>query len=283
MRTILLTGVALMLLAVAATAEDKPPTELGLSVYKLGEKYATDEQAKQPIDDLCAFLNGKVEGAKFVRRGIRNKPEDALKLLKDDKDKTAVAIMSPGLYFANKEALKLTAIAEARRGGNDGEQYVLYGKTKADGYPAGKRIATNMTADKKWLDNVVLPITKGLKAKPVEWVQYDNLMDAGYAIADDEKDAPDYVLLDRVTAAAFTKDADLKESTLSYESAVLPQELVVEIDGRLGDKRDTLKAVLAKLDESEAGKKLGVTLQTATFVAPDEKRLTAAEKAFKGE
>lgn len=277
---LLLACTAGLLLCAAALAQTKPPVELGLAVYKLGEVNATDKQAGQAIDDLCAHLMGKVEGAKFVRRGVRHKPDEALQLLKDDTDKTALAIISPGLYFAHKDALKLAALAEARRGGFDGEQYVLRGEEKAEAYPYGKRIATSLDAEADWLNKVVLPMPdKG--GKPVRWVHWDNLMDAGYAILDGEKDAPDFILLDRVSNKVFEADSDLKELKEGFKSDVLPQDLVVEVDGRLGDKRDAIKTALAKLDDTEAGKKLGTTLQSANFPAPDEKRLADAEKKYK--
>ena len=281
-KTILLAALVLAAFQAIILAEAKPPVEIGLVIYKLGEVNANDDMAKKPIDDFAAYLSGKIDGAKFVRRGVRNKPDDALKLMQDEKNKAGVAIVSPGFYFAHKDYLKLTALAEARRGGFDGEQYVLRGKTAAEGYPYGKRVATSLDADAAWLNNVVLPYDKA-KGKPIEWVHYDNLMDAAYAIVDGEKNAPDFVLLDRVSAKAIAADADLKDLKEGAKSEVLPQDLVVEIDGRLADKRDAFKETLAKLDQSEEGKKLGTTLQTATFPAVDEKRLAAAQTAFKKE
>ncbi len=263
-----------------ALAQAKEPMELGFAVYKLGEVNATDEMAGKPIDDLCAFLDTKVEGAKFVRRGVRNKPDDALKLLKDEKLPVAAAIVSPGFYLAHKDTLKLTALGEARRGGFNGEQFVLRGKARIEGYPYGKRVATNLAAEPDWLNKVVLPMPAGGRGKPVEWVHYNNLMDAGYEIADAEDEAPDFVLLDRVSAKVFDEDQDLKTLKSGWQGEVLPQELVVEVDGRLGAKRDGFKQALAGLDGSDAGKKLGVTLQTANFPAPDEKRIAAAQKLY---
>lgn len=266
---------AAFILGVGVTrAEDAKVQEFGLSVFKLGEANANDTQAGDVIDKLAKHLGEKVSGAKFVRRGVRNQPSEALDLMKQAKDTTAIAIVSPGFYLKNKDALKLTALAEARRGGFDGEQYTLVGKTKADKYPEGKKIATSLDADLDWLNKVVLPAPAG--AKPVQWVHFDNLADAGYRITDEEDDAPDFILLDKVSLKVFESDPDLKSLSVGMQSEVLPQDLVVEVDGRLGEKRDAIKKVLLELDKNDEGKKLGVLLQTATFPAVNEKRLEAA-------
>src|SRR5690606_23415937 len=116
------------------------------------------------------------------------------------------------------------------------------------------RVATTLTADKDWLDRAVLRRPEG--AKPIEWVAYSNLADAAYEIIDGEDGAPDFVLVDRITLAVFAKDADLKTLKTGLKSEVLPQDLVVEVDGRLGGKRDDIKRVLAALDGNDDGKKL---------------------------
>jgi hypothetical protein len=263
--------IAMLCALVTVSAAGDKPAEYGLVVYKLGERFATDEQAGETIDNFTNYLDKQVEGADFRRIGVRHKPDDALKLLKDEEKPVAFAIVSPGLYFKHGEELKLTAIAEARRGDKDGEQYTLVGVTETKEYPAGKRVATSMTADKDWLNKAVLRAPEG--AKPVEWVQYDNLLDAGYAIIDEEDDAPDFVLVDRVTLEVFEKDADLKAFKKGLQSELLPQDLVVEVDKRLGDRRDALKKALKELDQGEDGKKIGEQLQSPKFPAPDDARL----------
>lgn len=260
-------------------AQEARPAELGLSVFKLGEINANDKQAGQAIDKLAQHLSDQVKDARFTRRGVRNKPDEALSLLKDDKSPTALAIVSPGFYFKHKDSLKLTALAEARRGGFNGEQYMLVGKTKAEKYPEGKKVATTLTADPDWLNKVVLPKPEG--ARPVQWVHFDNLADAGYLFVDEPENAPDFVLLDRVSLKVFQGDADLKGLLAGLQSEVLPQDLVVEVDGRLGKQRDAVTKALAELDKTDQGKKLGELLQTANFPAPDEKRLEAAAGKYK--
>lgn len=275
-------GTAIVLLAFAlaiATAQEKP-AELGLAVYKAGEKYATDEHAADAIDKLSGHLDGAVKkhNVAFKRRGVRNEPGAALKLFKDEKQPVALAIVSPAFYLRHKDELKLTALAEAKRGGKDGEQFTLVGATKADQYPEGKRIATSLTAEKDWLNRVVLPAPAG--AKPVVWVQQDNLFDAAYAIIDGEKDAPDFVLADAVTLEAFAKDADLKGLKHGLKSEALPQDMVVEVDKRIGAARDDLVAALTSLDGTEGGKKIGELIQSPTFRKPDTTRLEKAEKLW---
>lgn len=276
----------LMLGAGVSLAQDKPAqpakdvrVEYGMAVYKLGEKYATDKQAGEAIDSFCKWLGDQVPGATFARRGIRNQPADALKLLQDEKSTVALAIVSPGFYAAHKDTLKLKAIAEARRNDKDGEQYTLVGPAATDAYPSGKKVATTMTADLDWLNKVVMPAPEGIK--PVEWVQYDNLFDAAYAIVDGEKGAPDLLLIDQSTLADFAKDADLKGLKHGLKSDVLPQDLLVEVDSRLGDKAAGLIKAVGALDQTEAGKKLGETLQTPRMPAPDSARLEKALKKFK--
>ncbi|MCA8910843.1 MAG: hypothetical protein KDB82_04010, partial [Planctomycetes bacterium] len=112
------------------------------------------------------------------------------------------------------------------------------------------------------------------------WVQYDNLLDAGYEIIDEEDDAPDFILLDRTTLKLYEKDDDLKTLKQGKQSEVLPQDLVVEVDERLGDKRDALKKTLGALDESDDGKKIGELLQSPKFPAPDDKRLEKVQKWY---
>lgn len=278
-RTITIAAISCLLLA-GVSAQDKPD-RLGLAIYKLGERYATDEKAGETIDAFTDYLDEHVEGTDFHRVGVRNKPDDALKLLKDTDKPVAVAIVSPGLYFKHGTELKLKAIAEATRGGNNGEQYTLVGLSEAKAYPGGKKIATSMTADTDWLNKAVLRAPDG--AKPVEWVQYDNLLDAGYAIIDEEDDAPDFVLVDRITLEFFEKDADLKSFKKGLQSDVLPQDLVVEVDGRLGTKADGLKKALAELDKSEAGRKQGEQLQSPKFPAPDDARLKKVQEWYDSE
>ncbi|MBX3475815.1 MAG: hypothetical protein KF754_15700 [Planctomycetes bacterium] len=273
--------IALVLLALwlplCTLAQEKPAeapavrAEYGLAVYKLGEQFANDEKAGETIDSLCAWLGRQVDGATFVRRGVRNKPDDALKLLQSKDKPVAVAIVSPGFYFKHKDALKLTALAEARRGEFDGEQYALVGSAAASEYPQGAVIATSMSADTDWLNKAVLPAPAG--SKPVTWKQHDNLFDAAYAILDAEKGAPAYVLADRVTLKALQADADLKGLAAGLKSELLPQDLVVEVDGRLGDRRDALKKALGAMDATEEGRKLGANLQSAKFPAPADARL----------
>lgn len=270
MKRTLTLAALLCLLFSGASAQDKPES-FGLAVYKLGEKYATDEKAGETIDSFADYLDKHVEGADFKRIGVCNEPGDALKLLKSEDEPIAVAIVSPGLYFKHGADLKLTPIAEATRGGNDGEQYTLVGLTEAKEYPSGKKIATTMTADTDWLNKAVLRAPDG--AKPVEWQQYNNLLDAGYEIIDEEDSAPDFVLVDRITLEFFDKDSDLKSFKKGMRSELLPQDLVVEVDGRLGKKKEALQKALATLDETEAGKKLGEQLQSPKFPSPDEARL----------
>lgn len=271
-----LVATAALLLAVAAPYAQDKPAEFGLAVYKPGEKYATDEQAGEAIDKLAVHLSG--EKATFKRRGVRNNPDEALKLFKDDKQPVAVGIVSPAFYFTNKEALKLTALAEARRGNADGARYTLIGAAKAEKYPEGKRIATSLTLEKEWLNRVVMPAPES--AKPVQWVQYDNLFDAAYAIIDGEDDAPDFVLADSISLQAMQKDADLKVLKHGLQSELLPQELLVEVDSRLGTAREPLLKALAELDKTDAGKKVGELIQSPTFQKPDAARLEKAGKLW---
>lgn len=281
------TMVSLLLLTLAGgvVAQDKPApakevrVEYGFAVYKLGEDHATDDKAGPAIDSFCKWLDEQVPGATFARRGVRNKPADALKLLKDEKSSVALAIVSPGFYAANHESLKLKAIAEARRNDHDGEQYTLVGPTATDAYPAGKRIATTMTADLDWLNKVVMPAPEGVK--PVEWIQYNNLFDAAWAIIDAEKGAPDMLLLDRISLEAFAKEPEFKVLKHGLKSDVLPQDLLVEVDGRLGNKSADVTKAVAALNQTEAGKRIGETLQTPTMPAPNTVRLETALKKFK--
>lgn len=276
----LLLAAILLSVATANSRAQEKPAELGLAVYKAGEKYATDEHAADAIDKLAGHLDGAVKkhNVAFKRRGVRNEPEVALKLFNDDKQPVALAIVSPAFYLRHKDALKLTALAEAKRGGKDGEQFTLVGATKAEKYPEGKRIATTLTAEKDWLNRVVLPVPRG--AKPVVWEQHDNLFDAAYAIIDGEKAAPDFVLADAVTLEAFAKDTDLKELQHGLKSEMLPQDLVVEVDKRIGVARDDLVAALTSLDGTEGGKKIGELIQSPTFRKPDVERLEKAEKLW---
>ena len=262
-----------------ALAEDKP-ADFGVAVYKPGERFATDAQAGEAIDEFCSWLGGAVEPrATFTRRGVRNAPDDALKLLRDDDKPVSLAIVSPGLYFARKDEFKLRAIAETQRGKHDGEQYVLIGATQLDGYPAGKRVATTLTAEPEWLNRVVLP--KPEDAEPVKWVQFHNLFDAAYAIIDEENDAPDFVLVDRVTLEAISKDDDLKALKQGAKSAALPQDLVVEVNGRLGEARESIVKALTQIGETDEGKRVAELIQSPTFRKPEAKRLQAAEAKWK--
>lgn len=269
---------ALGLVAILSAQDAPEDREVGLVVYKLGESYATDDKAGDAIDRFTAFLDGELDGLEFKRRGVRNDPDEALKLFKDEDEPVGVAIVSPPFYFEHKKELKLKAIAEATRGGKAGERYTLVGAAKTEDYPAGKRVATSMTAEEDWLNKVVL--RRPEDAEPVEWVQYDNLMDAAYAIIDEEDDAPDFVLVDRVTLTFFDKDFDLKTLKKGLQSALIPQDLVVEVDDALGDSRDDFKKALRELDQSDEGKKIGELIQSPKFPAPDEERLQKVEKWY---
>ena len=76
--------------------------------------------------------------------------------------------------------------------------------------------------------------------------------------------------------AVFNRGRKPLARSVGMQSEVLPQDLVVEVDGRLGEKRDAIKKVLLELDKNDEGKKLGILLQTATFPAWNENRLEAA-------
>ncbi|MCB9931931.1 MAG: hypothetical protein H6841_00755 [Planctomycetes bacterium] len=273
----LIRGISLALLLGVVSAQDKP-AEFGLVVYKLGERYATDDKAGATLDSFTDYLDKRIAGSDFTRLGVRNKPDESLKLFQDEKKPVAVAIVSPGFYFKHKATLKLTALAEATRGGKDGEQYTLVGAAEMKEYPAGKKVATSMSADLDWLNKAVLRAPAG--AKPVEWVQYDNLSDAAYEIIDEEDGAPDFVLVDAVTLEVFGKDADLKTLKQGLQSERLPQDLVVEVDGRLGEKREEFKKQLGALDDNEEGKKIGENLQSPKFPAPDQKRLEKVQQWY---
>ncbi len=266
---------ALFVAFAAGKAEDKS-VEFGVTVYKMGESKATDKDAGDSFDKLLAYLGNKIEGPRFVRRGIRNKSDEALKLMQDDKARTALAFVSPNFYFKNKDSLKLTVLAEAQRKGINGEQYVLIGKTKAEKYPEGKKVATNLD-DAEWLNKVVMPAPDG--AKPLEWVKSKNIFDNLLDIAYDDSEV-DFVLVDRITLALVEENKDLKGLARGLKSEMLPQDLVVEVDGRLGDKRDEIKKVLKELDASEEGKKVGEAIQVPKFMDTDEARVKAASEKF---
>ncbi len=266
---------ALLVGFVAGKAEDKA-VEFGVTVYKMGEAKATDKDAGPNFDQLLKYLGQKVAGATFARRGIRSKSDDALKLMQDEKSKTALAFVSPNFYFKNKESLKLTLLVEAQRKGLNGEQYVLIGKTKAEKYPEGKKVATNLD-DADWLNKVVMPTPEGAKA--AVWKQSKNIFEDLLDIAADDSDV-DFVLVDKITLALVEKTKDLDGLQRGLQSALLPQDLVVEVDGRLGDKRDAIKKVLKELDSSEEGKKVGEAIQVPKFMDADEARISAASEKF---
>ncbi len=257
-------------------AEDKLK-EFGVTVYKMGEERATDKDAGPNFDKFLAYLEKKLEGPKFPRRGIRSNADDAKKLIEDGKQTTAMAIVSPNFYFRHKDALKLTVIAEAQRKGLNGEQYVLIGASKAEKYPEGKKVATNLD-DTDWLNKVVMPTPDG--AKPIQWVSKANIFDALFAILDEEDDACDLVLVDRVTLEAVEKDRSLKGMARGLKSEMLPQDLVVEVDGRLGEKRAAVIKVLKGLDGDDEGKKVGEGIQVPKFMDADDARVKAAAERF---
>ena len=117
-------------------AEDKIK-EFGVTVYKMGEERATDKDAGASFDKLLAYLEKKIEGAKFPRRGIRNNADEAKKLMEDSKKPTALGIVSvsrereltftpfagdPGIAFAPLPVLALPDGARLWRGTNDGAE-----------------------------------------------------------------------------------------------------------------------------------------------------------------
>lgn len=253
--------------------------EFGVTVYKMGEERATDKDAGASFDKLLAYLEKKIEGAKFPRRGIRNNADEAKKLMDDSKKPTALGIVSPNFYFRHKDALKLTVIAEAQRKGLNGEQYVLIGASKADKYPAGKKVATNLD-DADWLNKVVIPMPEG--AKPIEWVKSKNIFEDLLDIAYEDSEV-EFVLVDRITLALVEENKELKGMPRGLQSAMLPQDLVVEVDGRLGDKREAIQKALKGLDGDDEGKKAGEAIQVPKFIDADEARLkSAGEKFSKG-
>ncbi|MEE9311109.1 MAG: hypothetical protein V3V10_01730 [Planctomycetota bacterium] len=274
---ILIAVIVLLFLCTANFADgdaEKPITkEYGLAVFKLGEKFATDKKAGKSIDEFCGWLTDSIEAAEFKRRGVRNTPDEFKTLL--EKDETALAIVSPSFYLAHKGDLKLEAFAEATRGGFDGEVFSLVGKTKFDDYPEYATIATSLSKDSTYLNKVVLP--KQGDVKGIVWTHASNTFDACYEIIDEEDGAPDYVLVDQLTLKQIQKDADLKTLTVAWTGKTLSQDLVVEVDGKLGDKRKEIAEALAKLCDTEAGKKIGKLIQSPKFPAHNEKRLKEME------
>ena len=266
---------ALVLGLSVGKAEDKLK-EFGVTVYKMGEERATDKDAGASFDKLLAYLEKKIEGAKFPRRGIRNNGDEAKKLMEDSKKPTALGIVSPNFYFRHKEALKLTVVAEAQRKGLNGEQYVLIGASKAEKYPEGKKVATNLD-DADWLNKVVMPTPEG--TKPIEWVKSKKIFEDLLDIAYDDSEV-EFVLVDRITLALVEENKELKGMPRGLQSAMLPQDLVVEVDGRLGDKREAIQKALKGLDGDDEGKKAGEAIQVPKFMDADEARLKAAGEKF---
>ncbi|MCF6228347.1 MAG: hypothetical protein L3J82_06750 [Planctomycetes bacterium] len=276
MRTIIAVFVLLFVSTVNfadGDTEKSETKEYGLAVFKLGEKFATDKKAGKSIDDFCTWLTKSIEGAEFKRRGVRNKPDEFKTLL--DKKETSLAIVSPGFYLAHKDELKLEAFAEATRGGLDGEVYSLVGKNNFENYPEATTIATSLSKDLTYLNKVVLP--KPSDAKGVVWSHASNTFDACYEIFDEEDGAPDYVLVDQLTLLQIQKDTDLRTLTVVWTGKTLSQDLVVEVDGKLGDKRKNITDVLAKLSDTEAGKRIGKLIQSPKFPAHNETRLKEME------
>lgn len=256
-------------------AEDKIK-EFGVTVYKMGEERATDKDAGPNFDKFLAYLEKKLEGPKFPRRGIRSNADDARKLIEDSKQTTAMAIVSPNFYFRHKEALKLTVIAEAQRKGLNGEQYVLIGASKAEKYPEGKKVATNLD-DTDWLNKVVMPTPEG--AKTIQWVKSKNIFEDLLDIAYEDSEV-DFVLVDRITLALADDNKEIKGLARGLKSEMLPQDLVVEVDGRLGDKRAAIINVLKGLDGDDEGKKVGEGIQVPKFMDADDARAKAAAERF---
>lgn len=272
----------LALLAVSAVnfAEDSTETpaepdakEYGLAIFKLGEKFATDKKAGESIDKFCDWLTINIGKAEFKRTGVRNKPDEFKTLL--EKNETALAIVSPGFYLAHKESFKLEAFAEARRGGLDGEKYSLVGSGKFENYPSGKTITTSLSKAPEFLNKVVLP--NDAKAKAVIWTHASNTFDACYDIIDEVEGAPDYVLVDQLTLKQIKEDSDLKALTVAWTSKTFAQDLVVEVDGKLADKRKEIADALGKLSKSETGKKIAELVQSSEFPEHNEKRLAEME------
>ncbi|MHC4840280.1 MAG: substrate-binding domain-containing protein [Planctomycetota bacterium] len=276
MRT-LIAFIALLGVATVGLADPEPDApegkEYGLSIFKLGEKFATDKKAGDSIDKFCSWLTDNVEDSKFTRRGVRNKPAEFETLLK--KEDTAIAVVSPGFYLAHKEDLKLEAFAEARRGDLDGEVYSLVGREKTEDYPAGKTVATSLSKDPEYLNRVVFPKSKD--ANGIAWKHASNTFDACYDIFDEVKGAPDYVLVDQLTLKQIKEDPDLKELTVVWTSNTFSQDLVVEIDGRLGDARKNIADALTKLNDTDAGKKIGELIQSPIFPEHNKTRLAEME------
>jgi hypothetical protein len=267
--------VALVLGLSIGKADDKTK-DFGVAVYKMGEERATDKDAGPNFDTFLAYLEKKLEGARFPRRGIRNNADDAKKVMEDAKKPTAMGIVSPNFYFRHKDALKLTVIAEAQRKGLNGEQYVLIGASKADKYPEGKKVATNLD-DADWLNKVVMPTPEGVN--PIQWVKSKNIFDDLLDIAYEDSEV-DFVLVDRITLALAEDNKEIKGLARGLKSEMLPQDLVVEVDGRLGDRREAIQKALKGLDGDDEGKKVGEGIQVPKFMDVDEARLKAAGERF---
>ena len=86
--------------------------------------------------------------------------------------------------------------------------------------------------------------------------------------------------MDRITLALVEENKELKGMPRGLQSAMLPQDLVVEVDGRLGDKREAIQKTLEGLDGDDEGKKAGEAIQVPKFMDADEARLKAAGEKF---
>ncbi len=256
-----------LLLALPLAAQDA-----GFVILKTGERFAVQEKAEDVLADFGGWVAPRVGQAALVGR-ITNRPDEALARVRETKP--LFAIVSPAFYLEHRETLGMALLAQTRRNGLATERYAVLA---AKGGPkAPKRLSTSLASEDAYVRKVALAGgPASCELVPSNWVGDDVA-----AIAEEDPEAPEAVLVDRATLEFFRKDEVLWGALeVVFESEDLPPDVVVAFSWTPEDARVKLSAALLHMKEDVRGREVCGTLQTDGFGPVDESLWARAKESW---
>lgn len=251
--------------------------EAHVLVFKPGDAAATEGKAGPVLRKLEGFMAKQIPAfaGRTVKAHIVNKPDAALRVLKDKKP--ALVIAPPSFAFAHLGD-KATPVAQIPRFGAKGDKLYLVTAKKGGAADAkalaGKTVAVPFGFDARYLTRV-----GGLPAD-VKIQSSANLADELFGMTEGGG-GPDAALLDEELKAFFEKD-DLVWPAVQvvWSSSALPWTAVLAVGDWSADDRAGLLKGLQAMKGDAAGAEVLKLLKSSGIEAINQSSYDAARKRY---
>jgi hypothetical protein len=228
---------------VAMTPSSHAGDEVKLLVLK--ERGVGSATQIQPYVDKFVGIAQKKVGWAAAKGTFMNERKAAETFI--DKEKPQYGILSLSAYLAMKDARKLETIGQVAASRAGGQQYHLVSKTATDlAGCKGKKLATDLSDDSKFVDKVVsggafklVDFSIEATKRPLEGIKKVLRDEATCALIDDAQ----FAELSGVEGGKDLKDA--------WKGATLPPMAVVAFSGADASDKAKLKANLASLCDGD--------------------------------